>query len=1399
MTPRDKQLAKKNDRRTRTRALLFEYLENRIVLSATPRLAMVIAGFGGGDFPDEVVAELEAAGYSGVGDGMLSNWNSLTREGNPGGFNVSVNGFTEIPLPNGTTATFPLGPIKLSLVNLGDPASSNQVVSRAIEELDDPMYEDPNAQIVIIGHSLGGDTALKIAQGIAEKNPAIEIDVLALLDPVGFSGTAGKVGDIYNKVINIAPFINPLTGDPIPLGPVSIEVPVNDDNQTPGFFTDTNLEASSVPSNVGYFYNRWQTNGPFPIDYLRPDRQVTCNARVCDQGAQDTRDPYYLFSSGNLLDALAILSPQRFDGRPFETIRVAETKELLDKLGNPLEILTGNTLEIPTSILNRNFLKTNAQLHHNFPDNPTIQSDLIRIIRSIDPRRTVDRFEVNNTLADATHVSSSGSFRAEDLTIHTVEDVDYFRVTATDTGLISVSIEYCELDGELALEILDSGGKLIRTASPSGTPKNRVLSLAIAASKGEEFYVRVRSNNNGFNRYDLEITHLPLRAPNNVDLISSSDTGVLSEDNITRDTTPTTLIHADLRGFGAAGLILRPGFSDSDVGVAVVQLISDPRSGLILDQRIAIPAGNISEYLFEATSARLPDGEFVFSAFARLFDGTGSFRDSELSPPLTVRIDTTPPSAPTMNLDPGMDTGIDSSPATYNDRITRISTPAFVGRSDPDTTVVLFADAGDISNGVIDGSDTFIGQANAVPGGVTGSFPSGTYRVVPVVNSAVVVGGSGNGRRQIGAIAVDLAGNASEPSFLNIVIDRSPPVVTDIRLDEENGSVLGGKLTSSPTPPVRSLFIEYTGGPDGVSPQAPAIDPGLATNVGSYRLVGDHTGDIQIDRITVVTESPRSVVVQLEFSAPLPDDRYTLEIADVVSDAAGNRLDGESAARSPADSAAALPSGNGLPGGNFIGRFTIDSRPEIGTVSQGGIYLDINGNGIFDPQAGSDVTNRDFVHRFGQLTDAVFAGDFASPGADGVLGTSDDVSDGFDKLAAFGLYQGKYSFIVDYSNDGVPDFASVVVGIGNAIPIAGDFAPSHAGDEIGLFDGNTWYLDMNGDFKLDPRNEALPFERSGVPLVGDFNGDGRVDLGVFANDVNTFYFDIDFDGIADDAIEFGFSGFQERPIAGDLNLDGIDDIGLWVPGREGQLPENAGEWFFLLSDRQGPLPSLVFDEFTPSPLGNDAFAQFGSDVALPIFGNFDPPIAEGVALSTHSRVSYTNPHNPLDVNADGELSPLDALLVVEVLNRVPIVDFSGDLRTWVTLGGNYYDVTGDSQVTPLDVLAVIDKLSTGGLGEGEASLFPSGVNWITDSGAMQPSRSSPLSVARTSSMDSPLEAIDQVMLQIGRDGDRTVVRQLLGRRESSHMGSTNRAPWDVELEELFSDKGEMGAFAEPDL
>ena len=234
-------------------------------------------------------------------------------------------------------------------------------------------------------------------------------------------------------------------------------------------------------------------------------------------------------------------------------------------------------------------------------------------------------------------------------------------------------------------------------------------------------------------------------------------------------------------------------------------------------------------------------------------------------------------------------------------------------------------------------------------------------------------------------------------------------------------------------------------------------------------------------------------------------------------DPAGNELDGESNAAQP-NGAPSFPSGNGIPGGNFVARFTVDSRPEIAVWSGGSEYIDTNGNFTWDP-ANADASNRDIAYVFGLASDKIFAGNFDYP----QIGASNGTGDGFSKLAAYGLSGSQYYFKFAGDNGTMVWQTSAFVQISgmpqkqiNGLPVAGNFShtfttnsisgATYGNDTVGLFDGKDWWLDAT-----NPANDAgatsiglnqeVTAWHAGYPIVGDFNGDGHTDLGEYSNGV----------------------------------------------------------------------------------------------------------------------------------------------------------------------------------------------------------------------------------------------------------------------------------------------------------
>ncbi|MGI9458041.1 MAG: hypothetical protein ACR2NU_15860 [Aeoliella sp.] len=373
-----------------------------------------------------------------------------------------------------------------------------------------------------------------------------------------------------------------------------------------------------------------------------------------------------------------------------------------------------------------------------------------------------------------------------------------------------------------------------------------------------------------------------------------------------------------------------------------------------------------------------------------------------------------------------------------------------------------------------------------------------------------------------------------------------------------------------------------------------------------------------------------TATIQLNFPTSLPDDRYTLTLSDSVLDPAGNLFDGESDAAQPVGTPT-FPSGDGVSGGDFIARFNVDSGAEIGTWSAGSVYLDANGNFTFDPQ-NPDSANRDIVHTLGFSADAIFAGNFANGAA----------ANGFDKLAAYGIVGSQYRWLLDFTDDGVPDNVftepASFTSSGAGTPVAGNFDGNAAnGDEIGWFNGDQWRFDTDRNFLVN-NNPALTTPIFGLPFVGDFDGDGNDDVGTYNQVTNTFSVLLNpnfaaaggtVTGAATQIFQisdgFPFIGVRDRPVSADFDGDNIDDVGLWVPDRSGVPPTEAAEWYIFVSGgtpivtANGVGDRIVEDlttgnnviQFMPQPFGNDLFAQLGDDFAVPLVGNFDPPASVG--------------------------------------------------------------------------------------------------------------------------------------------------------------------------------------------
>jgi Putative binding domain, N-terminal/PQQ enzyme repeat len=200
--------------------------------------------------------------------------------------------------------------------------------------------------------------------------------------------------------------------------------------------------------------------------------------------------------------------------------------------------------------------------------------------------------------------------------------------------------------------------------------------------------------------------------------------------------------------------------------------------------------------------------------------------------------------------------------------------------------------------------------------------------------------------------------------------------------------------------------------------------------------------------------------------------------------------------------------------------------------AKAGIYRSANGLFILDYDGDGQLTATDKVYNFGvgtQQGDIPVVGDWNG--------------DGRTKI---GVFRQGFFWILDTNGNGIfeqdVDQSIAFGGVAGDVPIVGDWN-GDGRSKLGLFrQGFFWILDYNGNGVVDNVNQAggdKSFALGGlngdVPVVGDWNGDGRAKPGIFRLG---FYWVLDvdgnyqFDGSVSDAA-FAFGGIiGDKPVVG---------------------------------------------------------------------------------------------------------------------------------------------------------------------------------------------------------------------------------------------------------------------------
>jgi hypothetical protein len=238
--------------------------------------------------------------------------------------------------------------------------------------------------------------------------------------------------------------------------------------------------------------------------------------------------------------------------------------------------------------------------------------------------------------------------------------------------------------------------------------------------------------------------------------------------------------------------------------------------------------------------------------------------------------------------------------------VTNISRPTFVGNATQNSVVTLSA----VRYGGDPTQTIPLGQAIANSAGAwtlnAPFLPDGAYAVV---GSAVLPVHAGGGAGSQG-------GDPSTTIKIvpRLIIDTVGPRVAHLAFDPGDGRV-------------EIVFSDAGSG----------VDAAKAANAENYTIVppGHAVGYFASNppptpapSIAGFYTSAQGEVVLLAFPGPIPRGRYLFQInSGGVTDVAGNALDGEFTGR--------YPSGDGVPGGNFIARFTVPAfRPGVTAASR---------------------------------------------------------------------------------------------------------------------------------------------------------------------------------------------------------------------------------------------------------------------------------------------------------------------------------------------------------------------------------------------------------------------------------------------------------------------------------
>jgi hypothetical protein len=172
-----------------------------------------------------------------------------------------------------------------------------------------------------------------------------------------------------------------------------------------------------------------------------------------------------------------------------------------------------------------------------------------------------------------------------------------------------------------------------------------------------------------------------------------------------------------------------------------------------------------------------------------------------------------------------------------------------------------------------------------------------------------------------------------------------------------------------------------------------------------------------------------------------------------------------------------------------------------------------------------------------------------------------------DTIGVFDLLSAKW-YLRTSNSAGGPSLTPFAFGAPGFIPVVGDW-DGDGRTTLGAYDPATgkWYL-KNTNAPGGPDVPVFAFGGPGLlPLVGDWDGNGTTTVGVFSPATATFYLRNSNSAGGVSIVPFAFGGANWKPLAGDWDGNGTTTIGVFSP---------AGVWYLRNSNATGGPDMPVF-------------------------------------------------------------------------------------------------------------------------------------------------------------------------------------------------------------------------------